>query len=59
MALELPPLPYDKSALAPFISERTLEFHHGKHHAAYVTNGNNLIKDMPLADLPIEMPVRA
>jgi superoxide dismutase, Fe-Mn family len=59
MALELPPLPYDKSALAPFISERTLEFHHGKHHAAYVTNGNNLIKDTPLADLPIEEIIKA
>ncbi len=59
MALELPPLPYDKSALAPFISERTLEFHHGKHHAAYVTNGNNLIKDTPLADLPIEDIIKA
>lgn len=54
MALELPPLPYAKTALAPHISERTLEFHHGKHHAAYVTNGNNLIKDTPLADKPIE-----
>ncbi|HEV7368803.1 superoxide dismutase [Arenibaculum sp.] len=54
MALELPPLPYDRTALAPHISERTLEFHHGKHHAAYVTNGNNLIKDTPLADKPIE-----
>jgi Fe-Mn family superoxide dismutase len=41
------------------ISERTLEFHHGKHHAAYVTNGNNLIKDMPLADLPIEDIIKA
>jgi Fe-Mn family superoxide dismutase len=54
MALELPPLPYARTALAPHISERTLEFHHGKHHAAYVTNGNNLIKDTPLADKPIE-----
>ncbi|MBC7906343.1 MAG: superoxide dismutase [Fe], partial [Rhodospirillaceae bacterium] len=33
MAFELPPLPYDKSALEPHISARTLEFHHGKHHA--------------------------
>lgn len=43
MIHELPPLPYDKSALAPFISAETLEFHHGKHHQAYVTNLNNLI----------------
>jgi len=43
MIHELPPLPYDKSALAPFISAETLEFHYGKHHQAYVTNLNNLI----------------
>ncbi len=54
MALELPTLPYAANALEPHISERTLGFHHGKHHAAYVTNGNNLIKDTPLASLPIE-----
>ena len=39
----LPQLPYAKDALAPHISEETLEFHHGKHHQAYVTNLNNLI----------------
>ncbi len=43
MAFELPPLPYAKSALAPHISEETLEYHYGKHHQAYVTNLNNLI----------------
>lgn len=43
MAIELPPLPYDKNALAPHISEETLEYHYGKHHQAYVTNLNNLI----------------
>ena len=43
MIHELPPLPYDKNALAPFISAETLEFHHGKHHQTYVTNLNNLI----------------
>ena len=48
MAFELPPLPYDKNALAPHISANTLDFHHGKHHQAYVTNLNNLIKDKPL-----------
>ena len=57
--LTLPELPYAKNALAPHISERTLEFHHGKHHAAYVTNGNNLLKDSPLASKPIEEIVRA
>ena len=40
----LPPLPYPKDALQPAISAETLEFHHGKHHQAYVTNLNNLIK---------------
>jgi len=59
MALELPPLPFEKTALAPYISEQTLEFHHGKHHAAYVTNGNNLIKDTPLANLPVEEIIKA
>ncbi|WNL45254.1 Fe-Mn family superoxide dismutase [Dyella sp. BiH032] len=44
MAIELPPLPYEKNALEPNISAETLEFHYGKHHQAYVTNLNNLIK---------------
>jgi superoxide dismutase, Fe-Mn family len=43
MAIELPPLPYAGDALAPHISDRTLSFHHGKHHAAYVNNLNGLI----------------
>ena len=43
MAFELPSLPYAKSALAPHISEETLEFHHGKHHKTYVDNLNNLV----------------
>ena len=43
MAFELPALPYAKNALAPYISEETLEFHYGKHHNAYVTNLNNLV----------------
>lgn len=43
MAHTLPELPYAKNALAPYISEETLEFHYGKHHNAYVTNLNNLI----------------
>lgn len=49
MAFELPALPYDANALEPYISANTLGFHHGKHHAAYVTNLNNLVKDSPLA----------
>jgi superoxide dismutase, Fe-Mn family len=54
MALTLPDLPYDYDALAPFMSRETLEFHHDKHHLAYVTNGNNLLKDSPLAGHSIE-----
>jgi Fe-Mn family superoxide dismutase len=50
----LPPLPYEKNALEPYISAETLEFHHGKHHQAYVTNLNNLIGDTEFADLPLE-----
>jgi Fe-Mn family superoxide dismutase len=44
MAIELPPLPYARDALAPHISAETLDYHYGKHHQAYVTNINNLIK---------------
>ncbi len=44
MAFELPKLPYAMDALAPHISAETLEYHHGKHHAAYVNNLNNLVK---------------
>jgi len=43
MSFELPELPYAKNALAPHISEETLEFHYGKHHQTYVTNLNNLV----------------
>src|SRR5690349_21353388 len=44
MAFTLPDLPYPHDALAPHMSRETLEYHHDKHHAAYVTNGNNLLK---------------
>jgi Fe-Mn family superoxide dismutase len=54
MALELPALPYPYDALAPYMSKETLEFHHDKHHMAYVTNGNNALKDSPLASKSIE-----
>ena len=43
MAFTLPPLPYSKDALAPHISAETLDFHHGKHHNAYVTKLNELV----------------
>ncbi len=54
MALELPALPYAYDALGPYMSKETLEYHHDKHHQAYVTNGNNLLKDSPLASKSIE-----
>jgi superoxide dismutase, Fe-Mn family len=54
MALELPALPYAYDALGPYMSKETLEFHHDKHHMAYVTNGNNLLKDHALAGSSIE-----
>lgn len=54
MALELPDLPYAYDALGPYMSKETLEFHHDKHHQAYVTNGGNLLKDSPLADKSLE-----
>lgn len=59
MAITLPDLPYAHTALAPHISEQTLQFHHDKHHAAYVTNLNNLIKDGPLADESLEGIIKA
>jgi Fe-Mn family superoxide dismutase len=43
----LPPLPYAYDALAPAVSKETMEFHHDKHHATYVTNLNNALKDYP------------
>ncbi|NNJ72797.1 MAG: superoxide dismutase [Fe] [Enterobacterales bacterium] len=54
MAFELPALPYAKDALAPHISEETLEFHYGKHHNAYVVNLNNLIADTDMANMSLE-----
>jgi Fe-Mn family superoxide dismutase len=45
MAFELNPLPYPTDALEPHIDARTMEIHHGKHHATYVTNLNNALKD--------------
>ena len=50
----LPPLPYDRNALAPHISEETLNFHYGKHHQTYVTNLNNLVQNTPLAEKALE-----
>ncbi|MBU0962257.1 MAG: superoxide dismutase [Proteobacteria bacterium] len=54
MAIVLPDLPYQKDALTPYISAKTLDFHHGKHHNAYVTNLNKLIEGTDLAGEALE-----
>ncbi len=58
MTFTLPPLPFEPAALEPHMSARTIEFHHGKHHQAYVTNLNALIKETPLAKEPLEEIIR-
>jgi Fe-Mn family superoxide dismutase len=55
---ELPPLPYAYDALGPYMSAETLEYHHDKHHQAYVTNGNNLLKDSGLEGKTLEEIVK-
>ena len=57
MTFQLPPLPYDKKALEPYISEQTLELHHGKHHQAYINKANDMIKGTDLEDADIETAV--
>jgi len=54
MAFQLPLLPYAQNALEPYISARTLEFHYGKHHQAYVNNLNNLIKGTEFENASLE-----
>ncbi len=54
MPIKLPDLPYDKAALEPYISAKTLEFHYGKHHAGYVKKLNSLIKETPLDSEALE-----
>jgi len=54
----LPELPYAYDALAPYMSAETLEFHHDKHHQAYVTNGEKLLEGSGLEILPLEDIVR-
>lgn len=50
----LPALPYDKNALAPYMTEKTFEYHHGKHHNAYVQNLNKLLADSDMNSLSLE-----
>lgn len=54
MAFELPALPFAEDALEPYYSARTLSFHHGKHHKAYVDNLNKLIAGTDLESKPLE-----
>ena len=58
MAYTLPPLPYEMNALQPHISQETLEYHYGKHHQAYVTNMNNMIKGTDQENAPLEEIVK-
>jgi superoxide dismutase, Fe-Mn family len=59
MAFELPPLPYAKNALEPHMSANTFDFHHGKHHNAYVVNLNGLLDGNPLAGKSLEDIIKA
>ncbi len=58
MAFELPPLPYDYSALEPYIDTQTMHLHHDKHHAAYVNNLNAALQGHEFASLAINEVVR-
>ncbi|BCR05610.1 superoxide dismutase [Desulfuromonas versatilis] len=54
-----PDLPYAKNALEPHISSRTFEFHHGKHHKAYVDNANKMLEGSELAGKSLEEIIQA
>jgi len=56
---KLAPLPWDQSALEPVISAKTLSFHYGKHHQAYVDTLNKLVEGNKFADMPLEKIVEA
>lgn len=58
MKFEIPPLPYATNALEPVISQKTIEFHWGKHVQAYLTNLNNLAPGTPFEDLPLEEVIK-
>ncbi|HEY4136024.1 MAG TPA: superoxide dismutase [Alphaproteobacteria bacterium] len=59
MPFKLPPLPYAENALEPHMSERTLQFHHGKHHKAYVETLNKLVDGTKYADMTLEGIIQA
>ena len=54
----LPELPYDKKSLNPVITEQGFDYHHGKHHNAYVNNLNNLTLDTEMADWELKKIIR-
>ena len=56
--IELPKLPYKRDALEPHISQKTIDFHYGQHHAGYVKNLNNLIEGSPFENMDLEAIVR-
>ena len=58
MVFELPELPYDYEALSPYMSKETLEYHHDKHHLAYVNNGNKLLEKSGLENNSLEEIVK-
>lgn len=59
MAHILPDLPFDREALVPHMSAETLDYHHGKHHNAYVTNLNNLIPGTEYENMSLEDTIKA
>jgi Fe-Mn family superoxide dismutase len=59
MSFELPPLPYPKDALQPHMSAETFDYHHGKHHAAYVAKLNELTQGKPEANKSLEEIIRS
>jgi Fe-Mn family superoxide dismutase len=58
MAIELPPLPFERTALEPHISGETIDYHYGKHHKAYVDKLNELVAGTPFADMSLEQVIR-
>ena len=58
MMLQLPPLPYGPSDLAPVISQETIEYHYGKHEQTYIDNVNKMIEGTPYAEMPLEQIIR-
>jgi len=59
MTFTLPPLPYAEDALEPYLSAKTLQFHHGKHHQTYVDTLNKLVEEQGLRDQSLERLIQA